>query len=160
MVKRYRAVFLILLVTLLSLCSCARDYEGWKEETIPGVGSIKIPEDMVLLQEDKTLYLMYDDTTDKSDALMAGVVYKDVGEGFSEMLYDILGEDLSYVELLSSEVFSNSVIIGRNKYSIESELCEKYFMSIYSNNKSAYFLSNSASVDYELLSKIAKSFAE
>ena len=125
MVKRYRAVFLIFLVTLLSLCSCARDYEGWKEETIPGVGSIKIPEDMVLLQEDKALYLMYDGTTDKSDAPVVGVVYDILCSSPYELLSNILNEEIICKEHLAAVNYSNSATIGKVLYLINGELCEK-----------------------------------
>ena len=143
---------LVLFIIVILFGGCSNSQKGWKTVTIPQVGSLDIPQSMVYEEDDKAIYICSD-----SDAkLLIGVKYEN--GSYTEALSEALGKEIVFEELISSEVFSNSAIIGKDKYIIDDEPCEKLFLDLYSSDKKVFFIVNDDSVSYDTITAIGKSF--
>ena len=147
MKKRY----CILIVLIIIFSACSDQYENWNSVEIADVGSFKIPPDMSYEKSGETIYLKDID----GNICMVGVV----GEGeIKSKLSDAFGEEMIYQDLVSSEVFSNSAIVGRCEYEISDIDRELVFLELYSSDERLYLVAKYDMIDYNLVSQIGKSF--
>lgn len=149
---------LAVLIFVLLISGCSNKYDGWKEIEVPEVGSFRIPGEWVCNKNDETICFTDKDIDDSSEykIYLMGAIYE---EGQTEIFYQFQGQKVEYREQISSETFSNSVIIGKNEYLIGDELCEMLFLDAYSSDKRLFLIACDESLEYDVVEKIGKSFA-
>ena len=135
-------------------------YEGFKNIELSDVGSFYVPQDWVCIREDDVVYFIDESFVDAKEKItncyLIGTIYEYDKNYRDENPY--LAE-IEEKNLISSEVFSNSVIIGEKEYQINGELTNKYFMDCYiSSETSLAFVVWDDSINYEVISEIGKSF--
>jgi hypothetical protein len=142
---------------------------GWQKVSIKGVGTFKIPRDWIVTQKNKSIFI-----TDKPieengyKIYLAGVIIykydnnlkKDEINGKWLYYYsnDIFFKNVQFIESTPSMVFSNSTYVGINKYNINENIKEIYYLDLRIKNGAIEFLSWDNMISEDILIEIAKTF--
>jgi len=96
------------------------DYIGWKDVNIEYIGTFKIPEEWVVTQVDEFV-LITDKSIEKENykTYLIGTVGSNVIEYIS--IYILSDDEVKRVELIRSQVFSNSTHYKQIEYRIGAE---------------------------------------
>lgn len=148
--------WLLKLIFFMMLCgfvltSCSDKYGDWQRVIIPGAGSIRVPKEWVVTQEDIYWYLTDKPIHDDFNIYLVGAIDEN-GRGVSIIN---LFEGIEFVETLESQVFSGSGSYWKTKYIIDGLEKEKSGIGMYKMD----LISWDDLVDRETLLKIAESYS-
>ena len=145
-----------LLMTLFFLffligCSFSQSNNTQKID-IQNIGSLYVPKDWKVSYEDNTICFI----SEQTHYYMIGCL-QDFGSGNGYNHPYLI--DFEKGEIISSEVYSNSVIVSENECTINGESIIKRFMSCYvTSAKRLNFIVLDDSITNDTLEKIGKSF--
>ena len=157
-----RLCIVLAFLLLLSACSNRHEYDGWQEIELSGVGTCKIPQEWVYHEDEGIVYITdknMDESSEYQVYLMGAIYENRQGVSFSQLLSQLQGKEIEFLEPISSEVFSNSATVGNAKYLVDGQSCEMIFLELYSTDKSLDAFVCDPSIAYDLVEKVGKSFS-
>ena len=142
--------FFIVILIILSLCSCSSDVNDWKTINIEGCGTIKIPNNWDFCIQDEIMYI----TSDENPVMIS---YNRTGENESNYYFP----DFKYISMSTSAVLSNSVVYGKAKYFYLDKEIERYYLDLgeTTDGRLIEFLVWDEGLSENLLIEIAETFS-
>jgi len=143
---------------------------SWQNVYIKGIGTFKIPRDWIVTQKNKTIFI-----TDKPieengyKIYLAGVIIDKYDNNLKKdeingkWLYYYSNDDffknVQFVEITNfNKIFSNNTYVGINKYNINENIKEIYYLDLRIYNGAIEFLSWDNLISEDILIEIAKTF--
>ena len=154
--KKIAAILMILVV----LTACSGKYDEYKLVELPGIGSFYVPQEWECIQEDNFVWFVNSssgkETFTLSDCYMLGTLC-----GFGESVYDAVSSiiEIDKIELITSEVYSNSVILAESKVEMNGSVINMYSLECFvTSDKWFSLIVLDEAIDSDALKLIGKSF--
>ena len=154
---------LLIVVLLLTVALCSSCYAGWQAVEVDGVGSIKVPGDWILTEEDGLIYFSDQalDEDEYSIYLLEPNIFRDE-MGRTMILSEYFGE-AEITDIKSSVILSNSAYYGIYQCKIGGDSGgEAYFEIPYvefgGGDRYMTLVAWDGLVDVDTIRKIAKSY--
>jgi len=133
------------------------DYSGWKDVYLENLGTFKISEEWFVSQERFVVCITDKPIEEEHIIYLVGAILNYDTEEKNISPNDFL-ENVEYIGLVNSQVFSNGGMYGQNEYKINDEIAIKYFISFSTNEYGVLFIVWDDTIDEEMIRKIAISF--
>ena len=150
----------VILMILMSFTACLGKYDGYKLVELPEIGSFYVPQEWECIQEGDFVYFVNGssdkDTFTLSNCYMLGTLC-----GFGESVYDAVSSiiEIEKIELITSEVYSNSVILSESKVEMNGSIITMYSLEcLVTYDERFSFIVLDGSIDPAVLKLIGKSF--
>ena len=162
--KKSRILFVLAMAMIFIVCATIglsifvycynhrydRWYDEWKTITLESPGTLKIPQEWVVTEQDGTIYV-----TDRPLGEQGCTIYL-VGTG--ECLPYELFKDTKLITFVDGENYSNSAGYRLEQYEIEGRLENRYTIDLYGTQKCMDFIVWDPSITKETVLKITKSY--
>lgn len=146
--KRILSLLLLCLV-IFSLTACASDTDDW-QTVILNCGTMKVPEEWIVVREDEILYI-YDEAW--KPIMIALSPSNDLGTRSNKHYQDYI-----VVDWISSACYSNGAIYGACLISYNGETSEKLYLSLGYGEEQTEFIIWDESITVDMQKKIAKTY--
>jgi len=140
--------------------SSEKNFIGWQNVSIEKVAKFRVPDEWIVTQENSVIYITDKPIDEPEYQIFLIGTSSWIGQEESEDIAPHeLFEDVEYVGLVKSQVFSYGGMYGQNEYKIDNDIVTKSYVSYSSGNRnSAMFIAWDDLVDEETMIKIAESF--
>ena len=150
----------VIMMILLLFTACSGKYNGYKLVELPEIGSFYVPQEWECIQEDNFVYftsgLSDKATISLSDCYMLGTLHDWTKSGYDEISSII---EIEEIELITSEVYSNSVFLSESKVEMNGSIINMYSLKCFvTSDKRFSFIVLDGSIDPAVLKLIGKSF--
>ncbi len=122
----------VILMTIVLLTACSGKYDGYKLVELPEIGSFYVPQEWECIQEGDFVYFVNGssdkDTFTLSNCYMLGTLH-DWGKSVYDEVSSII--EIEKIELITSEVYSNSVILSESKVEMNGSIINMYSLECF-----------------------------
>ena len=152
-------VFIILVVILsILLIGCSDKYEEWKTVSILGGGTIKVPQDWVVTQEDNVMYITDKPINEEGYKIyLVGTVFDDKNSNNYLLPYKLF-ENVELIGEVNTVNYSNSGMYGIEEYDISGNIETRYIIHLYHTTNTSNFIAWDNLLDEDMIIKITKSY--
>ncbi len=149
-------IFALILCVVLASAGCSNaTTKNWQTISIPGCGTMKIPEDWQMFEEDDRIYIVDADDRPIMIQTLSYCGSKDGQQGPAES--NAYFENVTPMKYLSSAVLSNCAVYGEMLVSYEGTQSTKLFLDV-GYDPSIEFIVWDETVDMDMLVTIAETF--
>ncbi len=150
----------VILMILMSFTACLGKYDGYKLVELPEIGSFYVPQEWECIQEGDFVYFVNGssdkDTFTLSNCYMLGTLH-DWGKSVYDEVSSII--EIEKIELITSEVYSNSVILSESKVEMNGSIINMYSLKCFvTSDKRFSFIVLDEAIDPAVLKLIGNSF--
>lgn len=150
----------VMMMILLSFTACSGKYDEYKLVELPEIGSFYVPQEWECIQEDNFVYFTSGSsdnaTMSQSDCYMLGTLHNERVSSY-EAVSSII--DIEEIELITSEVYSNSVFLSESRVKMNGRVITMYSLEcLVTHDEWFSFIVLDGSIDPAVLKLIGNSF--
>ena len=150
----------VILMILMSFTACLGKYDGYKLVELPEIGSFYVPQEWECIQEGDFVYFVNGssdkDTFTLSDCYMLGTLHNERVSSY-EAVSSVI--NIEEIELITSEVYSNSVFLSESRVEMNGRVVTMYSLEcLVTYDERFSFIVLDGSIDPAVLKLIGKSF--
>ena len=150
----------VILMILMSFTACLGKYDGYKLVELPEIGSFYVPQEWECIQEGDFVYFVNGssdkDTITLSDCYMLGTLHNERVSSY-EAVSSVI--NIEEIELITSEVYSNSVFLSESRVEMNGRVVTMYSLEcLVTYDERFSFIVLDGSIDPAVLKLIGKSF--
>ena len=150
----------VILMILMSFTACLGKYDGYKLVELPEIGSFYVPQEWECIQEGDFVYFTSGPsdkaTISLSDCYMLGTLHNERVSSY-EAVSSVI--NIEEIELITSEVYSNSVFLSESRVEMNGRVVTMYSLEcLVTYDERFSFIVLDGSIDPAVLKLIGKSF--